>query len=770
MSGADWDAVTDGSAGACERNEVAREQARGRVFSVPEQQRYDLGGELGRGGMGDVRTARDLRLGRDVAYKRVASHARNSGTTAARFAREARITAFLEHPAIVPVYDAGRDPAGEPFYTMRLVRGRTLGDVIGAAADMTARLRLLRHFHTACEAVAYAHSQGVIHRDLKPDNVLVGEFGETQVVDWGLARWRREGEAEAAPYVGAGANDVAPDATMAGTLLGTPAYMSPEQARGEVADARSDVFSLGVMLWRLVAGTHPLAGRSSDALIEAMRREPLPSLADTVPAAPRALSAIVDRALRHAPAERYPDAKALADDIARFLDGRMVLAHDYSPADQLRRFVRAWRAPLSVAVVALLVLTVGGVMAVHRNNAERRRADVNLARALVEKAADALAVDARAEAEVLAVESLARVDSPQARGVLAAYGLAPRPQMVTSYRLPTCMAIRPSQSGAFFACRTLRDVSLWAVTDSGPALRWRRELAVRDVAISEATGRVLVTLGRLHHSVLALEDGADVNSGSGLFADAGLEAATAGEYVLLATPGHSALLAPRELTATQLAVCPSDGGVVATLSHDARRVAVLCGDDLLRVLGARDHVQRSSTPIDFRHQSGVTAAAWLSDDKRVVLGARDGTVAEIDVLGHRQLHRARLKIGQVAALAPHPTRERVAVLGGRGASCSGAPRPARSWPTSRPQAPAACASIAAAASSWCSATASIAGGCRRRSAPCGCGTIPTTPASAAPPSRRTAPRWPCCPAADAFRSSAPPTASCCSTTPSRTAC
>ena len=154
-------------------------------FTIDDADRYDRGGLLGAGGMGRVFTARDRRLNREVALKEVTVSAGRSG--ADRLAQEAWITAQLEHPNIVPVHDAGTDAEGTPWYTMRLIRGRTLHDVLDGA-DRATRLGTLRHVLAACEAVAYAHSRGIIHRDLKPQNILVGGFGETQVADWGLAR------------------------------------------------------------------------------------------------------------------------------------------------------------------------------------------------------------------------------------------------------------------------------------------------------------------------------------------------------------------------------------------------------------------------------------------------------------------------------------------------------------------------------------------------------------------------------------------------------
>ncbi|MCO4764354.1 MAG: serine/threonine protein kinase [Myxococcales bacterium] len=289
--------------------------------------RYVLRGELGRGGMGQVLVAWDALLGRTVALKRVLPERQNRAQSAARLAREARITSVLEHPAIVPVLDAGYDDTGEPFYVMRLIRGRTLTEASLNAPGLTGRLSLLRHFLQACEAVAFAHRAGVVHRDLKPDNVLVGEFGETQVADWGLARWidgkppspsgelipaERSGpdSPERDPQMTAEDIDERGGVTAVGTILGTPAYMSPEQALGQTVGPSGDVYSLGVMLWHLVAGHSPFAGRSASDALALAADGVLPSLRGTCAAAPAELAAIVEHATMPRREDRYPDARA----------------------------------------------------------------------------------------------------------------------------------------------------------------------------------------------------------------------------------------------------------------------------------------------------------------------------------------------------------------------------------------------------------------------------------------------------------------------------
>jgi tetratricopeptide (TPR) repeat protein len=345
---------------------------------------YRLEGEFARGGMGRILLARDRRLGRMVAVKEL--HSQAGPGARGRFVREALVTARLQHPAIVPVYEAGLWPDGLPFYAMKLVEGRSLDSLIRGGAGLQPRLALLPHLIAVADAVAYAHSQRVVHRDLKPANVLVGPFGETVVVDWGLARvldqadWPGpEAPATTAPADGG---------TLAGTVLGTPHYMPPEQARGEAVDERADVYSLGAMLYFLLAGGPPYAGTTSaEVLASAATGRPEP-VDRREPEAPADLVAIVGKAMAASPAERYPSARELASDLRRFQTGQLVSAYRYSTRELMRRFVRRHRGAVLLTVTltaALAVAIAGGFLGVRRQArvAELQR---DRARAAAEKA------------------------------------------------------------------------------------------------------------------------------------------------------------------------------------------------------------------------------------------------------------------------------------------------------------------------------------------------------------------------------------------------
>lgn len=268
--------------------------------------RYRLLGEIGRGGMSTVFLAEDATLGRRVAIK-VLDVPDPSGDLAARLTREARVLARLEHPGIAPVHDVGRLPDGRVFYAMRFVEGTRLDTFAASDASRSDRLRL---FARIVDAVAFAHDRGVLHRDLKPENVMVGPFGEVLVIDWGLAR----------------ALGDPPDPE--GAVLGTPGYMAPEQARGEVVEARADVFALGSILERLLAPT----GET-----------------------PRALRAIVARATAPLPGDRYASALELGADVARFVDGERVLAYPEGPLRKAARLYSRHRVAVWLIVAYLVV-------------------------------------------------------------------------------------------------------------------------------------------------------------------------------------------------------------------------------------------------------------------------------------------------------------------------------------------------------------------------------------------------------------------------------
>jgi eukaryotic-like serine/threonine-protein kinase len=296
----------------------------------PPAARYVLGDEIARGGMGAVHRATDTALGREVAVKVLLDKYAPGSGTARRFHDEARITGQLQHPNIPAVHDLGTLPDGRPFMAMRLIKGDTLDALLAARPDPVAdRGRFVAVFEQVCQAVAYAHAHGIIHRDLKPANVMVGAFGEVQVMDWGLAKVlpsRGHARPGSDPDETASATDIHPlrnvdrSFTQAGSVLGTPAFMPPEQAAGAVGkiDARSDVFGLGAVLAVILTGRPPFAASSADtARVRAAQGDVGECFGrlDACGAEPE-LVALAKQCLAAKPHERPADAGAVATAVA----------------------------------------------------------------------------------------------------------------------------------------------------------------------------------------------------------------------------------------------------------------------------------------------------------------------------------------------------------------------------------------------------------------------------------------------------------------------
>jgi WD40 repeat protein/serine/threonine protein kinase len=347
---------------------------------------------LAKGGLGEVFVARDTNLNREVALKLIQKTQIADPQGRARFLFEAEITGGLEHPGIVPVYALGESPDGRPFYSMRLVRGETLkerirkfherGNIRGQALEFR---QLLNHFERVCDVVAYAHSRGVLHRDLKPSNVMLGKFGETLVVDWGLAKpIERTGEVQRSPLdelTRRPTSGSSVQGTLIGATLGTPHYMSPEQAMGQLdrIGPCSDVYSLGATLYCILTG-HPPLSHVGD-VGEILRRVALgdiPSALASKPEIPDTLASICKKAMAVQPEARYGSAAALAADIESWLADEPVAGVRESNAIRVSRWERRHRTFLRVsglALIAIALVATAAALAVNwaRERAEQRR-------------------------------------------------------------------------------------------------------------------------------------------------------------------------------------------------------------------------------------------------------------------------------------------------------------------------------------------------------------------------------------------------------------
>jgi serine/threonine protein kinase len=288
--------------------------------------------------MGAVYLARDRELGREVALKVLRAPEPTAGERA-RILREARILASLEHPGIVPVHDLGVLPDGRVFYVMKHVRGERLDAFARGARPLP---ELLRVFRQVCDAVAFAHASGVIHRDLKPQNVMLGAFGEVLVLDWGVAKARGVAEPTPPAAVASAAREGASGDTTTGTVLGTPGYMAPEQLVGSAlaVDERADLYGLGGILYFLLTGEHPAAPP----------HERWPEL-------PPALRAICERARATDPHARYQSASDLAADVANYLAALPVAAHREGVLERTRRIASRHRTAL-LLILAYLAMRV----------------------------------------------------------------------------------------------------------------------------------------------------------------------------------------------------------------------------------------------------------------------------------------------------------------------------------------------------------------------------------------------------------------------------
>lgn len=401
-----------------------RQRADGITDGPKEAMGHTVLSPLGAGAMGEVFLVRDEALRRKVASKHVSARAATNPTLLARFLTEAQITAQLEHPSIIPVYAFDRDDSGAPSYTMKLIQGKTFKQYLkecrslrnkdGPPDDGHTLEAALEHFLKVCDAMAYAHSRGVLHRDLKPDNIMLGPFGEVVVMDWGIARVMGAEEAELVTLTGLETMTGTSQLTQMGQALGTPAFMSPEQAMGqhESLDGRSDQFSLGLILFELVTLGRAYKGMTPMAVLGLAREAAVPAVVSKVAGVtvPLELAAIVRRATRSQVHERYPDVEALALDLRRFLHGDAVSVLPDSPIQRMSRWLSRHRQVTLSAGIALIFFSIaavlGGVTAVQLQRVEAEQREVALSKLLGSVAAHAHGVDAQLLRYTALLESL----------------------------------------------------------------------------------------------------------------------------------------------------------------------------------------------------------------------------------------------------------------------------------------------------------------------------------------------------------------------------
>lgn len=353
--------------------------------SDPTAERYRIVRDLARGGLGKVSVAHDNELDREVALKEIQRRHAGRRESRLRFLTEARITGSLEHPGVVPIYSMGNFSDGRPYYAMRLIKGKTLAARIkeerivqlkGRAYEHAIR-PLVNHLIDVCNTIAYAHSRAVLHRDIKPTNIMLGKYGETLVVDWGLAKANEsagsdpmQSETPLAELMESGSQP-----TEFGSVIGTPSYMSPEQANGWVdqIDTRSDIFSLGATLYHVLTGSAPYEGFSRDDIVDHARKWEFQALRELQPAVPRELNAICLKAMAKNRDDRYASAKDLAEDLEGWLAGEPVAASPEGPIRSTLRWTRR-NQPALLSGLAMSLLGLVGMTLLY-GKAERARLD-----------------------------------------------------------------------------------------------------------------------------------------------------------------------------------------------------------------------------------------------------------------------------------------------------------------------------------------------------------------------------------------------------------
>jgi len=605
MSGWDWKGPHSGAA-----LDIENADEKG-IF---DEDRYRPGGLLGRGGMGEVTAVFDARMDRDIAMK---APRRADARTEARLIREARLTARLEHPGIVPVYDLSTDERGRPCYTMRLLRGRSLAEVLDETPDLNARLSTLRHIVSACEAVGFAHDHGVLHRDLKPANLMVGDYGELLVVDWGLAC------------------EVDADGLGPAESVGTRGYIAPELARGQAPDRRADVWSLGAVLHDVLTGAAP--------------DTPL-----TFPeAVPAELAAITRRALADDPSDRYDGALALAADLQAWFEGRRIAAYHTTPWRTARQLAWTWRAPLSVAAFGAfaLVLAVAwgwsGTLA-ERNlalaaeaeaQAARLDADRALGQAQLEQARTAEAAGDALTAVQMAREALRRLpNNPDAHGVLARFGGRPTPALLDRLPLRGCRSTRLGPMGTHVVCRRPQQVEVHDL-DSGDHRILEGRLDV--VGLAGPTGAVVGIRGE-RPLWWTQVDGPPAVVAEDIRATRVLDGAVEGR-VFVSGRGHAWRI--EGTTVSKVAVCAPQVGPNLIGDHASGVFAALCGGRQVVVAD-----QRFGLPDDV----GDPMSVRLVDSEQegalqVLVGTATGVLLVLDTDGRERFRHTLSAGGAVRA-------------------------------------------------------------------------------------------------------------------------
>jgi len=597
-----------------------------RLLTV-DRSNYLVTGEIAKGGMGRVLEARDLRLGRAVAIKELLPRNRDA---ALRFEREARITARLQHPAIIHVYEAGVWSGGEPFYAMPKVSGRSLDKVVVERSSLVERLGLLPNVIAVADALAYAHNENVIHRDLKPSNVLVGAFGETVVIDWGLAK-----------DVGAPSDPMEslqmrlkppPTDTSDGGVIGTPAYMPPEQAKGRSVDQRADVYALGALLYHVLVGGAPYTGDSSADVLEQVKRGACRPVREREPGAPADLVAIVDKAMARDPEDRYANAAELAQDLKRFETGQLVAAHHYTTWQLFWRWLRRYRVPIAIGAVATVIIAILGAWSITRI-VEKGREAIRGRNVLLEERGRSELLDGHAgAAAVYLVEAAKDGAHNNARAFLMAEALRPfeaQRRLLHQFEKGT-VAIAYSPDGTHIVAAGSGDAHIWT-SDGTPEVKLAGIAGRTTVVAFDRAGTRILTAGEDRIARVWSRDGqwhVDLRGHRGAIRDAAFS-----------NDGSRVVTASDDATVRVWTIAEPDHAVVLTF-HQAPVVSVRFSPDDRWIATASEDgtgciANRSSSHCDAplrAHQGAVLSVRWNPDGKYVLTASADGTARVWDAM------------------------------------------------------------------------------------------------------------------------------------------
>lgn len=648
---------------------------------VPELPgRYRFVSETGRGGYGRVLLVHDEYMARDVALKElippstepigsnVPTPSREAIEAVARFLQEAKITGQLEHPSIVPVYELGHRSDGALYYTMKLVRGETLSKQLSKCTSLRERLELLPRFLDLCHAIAYAHNRGVIHRDIKPDNVMIGSFGETVVIDWGLAKIKGKADVYAAELketVRILKDEPASSSaqTLYGTILGTPHFMSPEQAKGDIdsVDERSDVYALGAVLYMLLTGQRPYEKAPLNNVILHINLPPLTPVHALAADAPPELATICNKALQRHQSDRYQNAAELAQEIQRFMSGALVQAHQYTLRDQVRRFVQRHKGQVATAAAAALLLVAVAVIAyvqVFQANVRERSQRIAAERA----------------------EQVARIKSEQeahARA-LAEYEL---------YRSNVRLAYENIQQNQFAVAHDLLEAC-------PPGHRhfewgWLLQLCNQDLATLRASsglrclavtrnGKLLVAGGADGTITVWNAESGDTIASSKVLDNAVNAVAFNSDGTAVAVAGASAkvVVCSAKTLEPKYTIQGHNGAVNdVAFSPDGKYLATASSDDTARIWD----VQTQGAAGSFEeHLNDVVSVVWFPDGSRIITGSLDNTAIVWDIDAKTPLARFAGHTNDVNCVAIAPD--------GRAAASGGADGKLILWDTATGQA------------------------------------------------------------------------------------